>query len=264
MVIFREVLKGVQLACDEDHVGHIAVVGHVDLAGKRVLLFEQNVNRAPRALSLLEPPSGAQSPWRIDHAGVVGWMRHQSVDARSCGVRFRLHNHGTGPDPAGESERTSQLIGCDPGAFCDVDSGRCQPIAVGTPSCDSAGQVCAPGTRCDGQRCVCDERTPRVESLFRFEESTQCWRPGPYVQNADGCSASIGLRSDPAGVKALYLRDLHTDDPMLLSPPLDLVTKADHEVQLVLSCRGLPGQIQTSKARVFLSRSSETPEFDVN
>lgn len=264
LLVFRKTdARGAVLACGDSGslVGHIAVVTQVDLANRRVWIAEENFSESPRALTLTAPAAGRSAPWRIADASsyhAVGWMRFTAARPQECGVRLVTRSVGASEEDA----RFSQLVSCGRSEFCDVNAGRCRPVVPGGENCSDNAGVCVDGTRCDGARCVCDDAVLTTATTFRFDASTRCWRPGPFVTNADGCSASIGLREDGEGQASLYARDLDADDPMLISPRVELVARADHRFDVVASCRGLAGTTTRSQMRIYLSRAGDTPRFD--
>ncbi len=264
LLVFRKTdARGVVLPCGSSGslVGHIAVVAQVDLVNRRVWIAEENFNVAPRALTLTGPAPGTTAPWRVADASgyhAVGWMRFAAARPQECGVRLVTRSVGA----AEEMARYSQLVTCGRSEFCDVNAGRCRPVVPGAASCAEDPGVCVDGTRCDGARCVCDDAVLTTAAGFRFDVSTRCWRPGPFVANADGCSASIGLREDGEGRASLYARDLDARDPMLISPRVSLVARADHRFEVVASCRGLAGTTTRSQMRIYLARAGDSPQFD--
>ncbi len=241
-------------------VGHIGVVTHVDLLGETVRIMDQNFRSTPCDLGLRQDGLGR---WTLTTAcrpgyGLNGWVRIDDGTDLTCGVRTVVHDDDSDTD---DSELWSQLVGCPPGFYCDVERNQCEPI-TSVDSCLTDPTACPDGTRCDGRYCVCDE-SDRVDArAWVFDDSTLCWRPthDSYIANVDGCSCTLGIDRGPDRRVALFIRDMDTRDPRILSPHLDLVVNPDDVIRVEMACDGLSGS-DTARSKIYLSLDGSRPSF---
>jgi hypothetical protein len=216
-------------------VGHIGVIVKVDADAGHVVVLDQNNGQEPFVLAYTAGATHHVADMMSGRSRypTLGWLRVSATPDQTCGVRRYIRDPSR-PNAAPPAS-FEQLVSCPPGAYCDLDSLRCEPL-----SCDR------------------DVRQPATEIVF--DASTHCFTPGPYRQHVEGCSAVIGIERSPAGLRSLLMRDLNFQDPSLISPRLDWNVTADHAVRIEMACTGI--QPARADARVFVATNEPAPVFE--
>lgn len=71
-----------------------------------------------------------------------GGLDEPCCDGGACGSSLRCQDGTCRPAPGSRGGPCRDVLTCDPGAYCDIVTGRCQP-------CGMRGEVCCPGSRCE-------------------------------------------------------------------------------------------------------------------
>ena len=251
LVVFWERSSLGGLYCN---VGHIAIISRVDIEAGEVVIVDQNSSGKPTTLSLSRTATGAWSIGPLNNSlHVKGWIRPDG-DADRCGLREVVYDDN--------GQTIEQMVTCPDHAYCelgwdDLANGVCTAFQDRACTTDID---CEAGLECRSGACVCSDDRPTTSPEFDFSQSTHCFRPGPFIEKGDGPDCTLAVFNHKSHGAGMLVRDMHKNDPKLISPPLDITKTSGMKLVVSVACKGVSDPLQR-RMGVYISGNHHPPVF---